>query len=258
MTRVLAGALFASWLGLGAPALAQADAGASAPVARRDIHARPIVVELYTAQGCVTCDKAYPGFADLAARKGVIALTFPVDYWDYLGWKDTFADPAYTLRQKAYARRLGPRDVYTPQVVVDGLGQAPGDDGAAIDRLLARARRAERRGPRLTLRRDGRLHVGGGAPPAGGAEVLVLHVEATPAPVQVKAGDNRGATVAYHDVVRDMTRLGVWRGAARDFTLPKSPASTPGLATVILVQRARGGPVLAAREVPPRSPTKAS
>src|SRR5579863_8116784 len=85
----------------------------------------PVLVELFTAQGCSSCGKANTHVGELAEQKGVLPLTFAVDYWDYLGWKDTFAKPEFTERQKAYDKRLGIADVYTPQVVVDGRLQSP-------------------------------------------------------------------------------------------------------------------------------------
>src|SRR6185369_15752979 len=80
----------------------------------------PVVVELYTAQGCASCSEANVYAAKLAERPGVLVLTFPVDYWDYLGWSDTFAKPEYAERQKAYVAKLSLREPYTPQIVVDG------------------------------------------------------------------------------------------------------------------------------------------
>src|SRR5208337_3152306 len=84
----------------------------------------PVVVELFTAQGCSSCGKADAYLAGLVGRKGVLVLTFGVDYWDYLGWKDTFAKPEFTDRQRAYAKRFDVAEVFTPQVVVDGRAQA--------------------------------------------------------------------------------------------------------------------------------------
>ena len=86
---------------------------------------RPVVVELFTSQGCGACTRANALVADLAERPDVLALTFPVDYWDYLGWKDTFARPEFSARQRAYMKAAGQREVYTPQVVIDGAPQAP-------------------------------------------------------------------------------------------------------------------------------------
>ena len=95
-------------------------APAGAALARPRAARAPVVVELYTAQGCASCGAADPVFDKLAERPDVIALDFAVDYWDYLGWKDTFAQPEFADRQRAYDKRLGPMDVYTPQVIVAG------------------------------------------------------------------------------------------------------------------------------------------
>ena len=99
----------------------------------------PVVVELFTAQGCASCGEANANLAKMAQREGVLALTFPVDYWDYLGWSDTFAKPEFTARQKAYVARLELREPYTPQVVVDGRAQAGGLQNEKVERLISQA-----------------------------------------------------------------------------------------------------------------------
>ncbi len=109
----------------------------------------PVVVELYTAQGCASCGEANAYVAKLAERKDILALTFPVDYWDYLGWADTFARPEFADRQKAYVARLSLREPYTPQVVVDGRVQAPGQKSDRVERLVRDAERTPAR-PRRT------------------------------------------------------------------------------------------------------------
>src|SRR5688500_15406735 len=96
----------------------------------------PVVVELYTAQGCGSCGEANAHAAKLAERPGVLVLTFPVDYWDYLGWEDTFAEPEFAERQKAYVARLKLREPYTPQVVVDGRAQVAGRQSSRVDQLV--------------------------------------------------------------------------------------------------------------------------
>ena len=206
---------------------------------------RLVVAELFTAQGCVSCDKAEAGFAALAQKPGVIAVTLPVDYWDYLGWRDTFAQPEFTDRQKAYERRLGLRDVYTPQLIVNGADQAPGDDPDAVDAVVAKARHARAHGPEIRIRRDGRVEIGAEAGRRRGAEVWLMRFDPHLHAVEVKAGDNRGATVADRNVVRQIVRLGTWSGDARGFKLPA--ADQEGLASLILVQGAHGGRILAAR-----------
>src|SRR5215217_3413323 len=106
-----------------------------------------VVVELYTAQGCASCGEANAHVAKLAERPGVLPLTFSVDYWDYLGWTDTFAKPEFADRQKSYVTRLGLREPYTPQVVVDGRGEAPGLKPAEVETLVRTASAAPRDPP---------------------------------------------------------------------------------------------------------------
>ena len=211
----------------------------------------PVVVELFTAQGCAPCKDANHLVARVADRPGVIALTWPVDYWDYLGWKDTFAQPAYTLRQKAYAHRLGPRDVYTPQVVVNGAGQASGDDDAAVERLIDKSGHGHRRLPKIRWAAHGRLIIGRGVTPThAAADVWLVRYDPREQDVTVTAGDNRGATVIQKNVVRQIVRLGAWTGRPGTFKLP--PASEPGLGAAVIVQVARGGVILAAADAKAR------
>lgn len=205
----------------------------------------PVVVELFTAQGCVSCNKANEVMARLAGRADVIALTWPVDYWDYLGWKDTFAQPDFTDRQRSYEQPLGLRDVYTPQVIVGGVGQASGDDAAAVDELIAHARRASTPSPDISFEPRGRIAVGYGRRPRTPGVVWLIRYEASPPEVEVKAGDNRGARLTEADVVRQAVKLGRWKGRPVVFKAP--PADQEGLREVVLVQEADGGRILAAR-----------
>ena len=205
----------------------------------------PVVVELFTAQGCSSCAKANAFVARLADRPGVIALTWSVDYWDYLGWKDTFAQPPFADRQRAYDKRFGLRDVYTPQVVVDGAAQTSGDK-AAVEALIRQARRAPHERPDMEMRQDGQVAVGTGRRPRGGAEVWLIRFDPREQDVEVKEGDNRGATIPHRDGVRQVTRLGPWSGRPVTFKLP--PATEEGLVTLILVQGDRGGRVLGVLE----------
>ena len=202
----------------------------------------PVVVELFTAQGCSSCAKANAFVARLADRPDIVALTWSVDYWDYLGWKDTFAQPAFADRQSAYDKRFGLRDVYTPQVVVDGAVQTSGDKTAGIETLIRQARRAPHERPDIRMRADGRVGVGSGRRPGGGAEVWLIRFDPREKDVEVKAGDNRGATIVHRDVVRQLARLGAWSGRPVNFRLP--PTTEEGLTTLILVQGDNGGRVL--------------
>lgn len=203
----------------------------------------PVVVELYTAQGCASCGEANAYVAKLADRPNVIVLTFSVDYWDYLGWADTFAKPEFDERQKAYVTRLALREPYTPQVVVDGAVQAPGAKTARIDKLVADAAKAPRDPPQIHFVEDKRVYVGSARPPKGGGEVWLIRYDPREQDVAVKTGDNKGQTIPSRNVVRDLIRLGAWRGKPVAFRLPA--ASEDGLKTVIILQAGRGGRVLA-------------
>ncbi len=207
----------------------------AAPSATRS----PVVVELFTAQGCASCPQADKMLEEIAARHGVLALTLPVDYWDYLGWADTFAAPAYTERQRAYARRLKVREIYTPEIGGDGRKEAPGLDGPAVDALIHDAAHELTRGPRIQLLGGARARVSGGG--GGHADVWLVRYDPQVHSVRVKTGDNKGKLVVQRDVVRELTRLGGYAGRARIYALPK--ATTDGLSTLLMVQGVRGGPI---------------
>lgn len=223
------GALFASLILAASPSLA---------AAKRP----PTVVELYTAQGCASCGEANAYLEKLAERPDVLALTFAVDYWDYLGWSDTFAKPEFTARQKAYVARLALREPYTPQVVVDGRAQAGGLQTEKVEKLIDQAQAAPRRAPDIAFIGARRVDVGSGPAPKGGAEVWLVRYDPREQDVVVKKGDNRGQTVEHINVVREITRLGTWRGRPAAYRVP--PADEEGLATAVLVQGPRGGRVI--------------
>jgi hypothetical protein len=210
----------------------------------------PVVVELFTAQGCASCKQANSLVAKLAERPGVIALTWAVDYWDYLGWRDTFAMPDFADRQKAYALRLGPTDVYTPQVVVDGASQVSGDDAAGVEAMIKGAQLPQKGRPKILYLKDGGVRLSADYVSGGRADVWLIRFNPREQDVEVKAGENRGATVVHRNVVRQIVRLGAWTGHAAHFTLP--PPSEDGLASAVIVQRPRGGAILAAAEYRPR------
>ena len=199
----------------------------------------PVVVELYTAQGCASCGEANAYAAKLAERPGVLVLTFPVDYWDYLGWADTFAKPEYAERQKAYVTRLALREPYTPQVIVDGRAQAPGLRAERVDKLVRDALKAPVDPPDIKFIGRRRVDVGSGRAPRGGADVWLVRYDPRAQEVTVRSGDNRGQTVVQKNVVREIKRLGTWRGRATAYRVPRS--SEDGLETVVLVQTPRGG-----------------
>ncbi|MGH6955374.1 MAG: DUF1223 domain-containing protein [Caulobacteraceae bacterium] len=202
----------------------------------------PVVVELYTAQGCASCGKASAFVASLADRKGVLPLTFSVDYWDYLGWKDTFAEPEFTDRQRAYDKRFGLAEVYTPQVVVDGRFQAPAVKPEAVEALVREARRERMDPPQMRWRDERRVAVGSGRRPRGGASVWLVRYDPREQDVVVKDGDNRGHTVVERNVVVQLARLGAWKG--RPVLLRAPPPPQDGLDSAVLVQDDDGGRIV--------------
>ena len=220
---------------LAAPALAR-------PRAARE---PTVVVELFTSQGCSSCVKSGDVVQAAADKPHVIALTFAVDYWDYLGWEDTFAKSEFTDRQRAYMKRFALRDVYTPQMVVDGQAQAAALHADTMADMVKAAERVRRHPPALALSRD-RLSVGPGEPPHGGADVWLVRYDPKAEAVLVRKGENRGKTIVAHNVVRQLVRLGGWAGRSKVLRLPA--AEQDGLKTVILVQGAHGGPIIGARE----------
>lgn len=202
----------------------------------------PVVVELFTAQGCSSCRAANSHLADLADDPGVLALTFAVDYWDYLGWRDTFAQPIFAERQKAYSRKLAVREVYTPQVVVDGRFQTGGVRADKVDALVAQAAKGPHNPPDMLFMLNGRIAVGSGPVPRGGADVWLIRYDPRSVEVTPKKGDNRGEAVTHRNVVRQVARLGSWYGKPSAFKPPK--ATEDGLKTVVIVQVAKGGRIL--------------
>ncbi len=203
----------------------------------------PVVVELFTAQGCSSCGKANQVVADLADDKGVLALTYSVDYWDYLGWSDTFAKPAFAARQRAYAQKFSLRDVPTPQVVVGGRQQASGAKAEAVETLVKDAAKAPSNAPDMEfIGGDQRVAVGSGPAPRGGGEVWLVRYDPREQDIAVKRGDNRGQTLVHRNVVRELVRLGPWNGRPKLYRLPES--KDDDLRTVIIVQGAKGGRVI--------------
>lgn len=211
------------------------------------------VVELFTSQGCSSCPRADRLASQLANEGRSLVLTLPVDYWDYVGWKDTLATPANSARQRAYARVRGDRKVLTPQVVVNGAEATIGNDEQAVEAAIGRA---EGRGglavPVDLDIADGRIDVevsrsSTGAPRP--AEVWVLAIERS-RPVTIGGGENTGRSVVYANVVRHMTRLGVWGGEAAHFEIAAEEVLTGETDSVaVIVQAGNGGqpgPILGA------------
>ena len=198
------------------------------------------VVELFTSQACSACPPADRALADLAREPGIVALTLPVDYWDYLGWKDTLAQTAFSARQRAYAQLRGDRQVYTPQMVVNGAIACVGSDRAKVERTVGRAATGRPALPvEVALSEvSGALaiSVGSSADPAARAEVWVLPV-AKAREVAIGRGENGGRTATYVNVVRGLAKVGEWRGVAARFEVPLDVTKQDGAdAYVVLLQ----------------------
>src|SRR3954454_22133574 len=181
------------------------------------------VVELFTSQGCSSCPPADQLAGEFARDPSIIVMSLPIDYWDYLGWKDTLALPGHTNRQRAYARTRGDREVYTPQVVVNGSVHVLGSDKSAIENAIVRT---DQQPGTLSLQVTLSIangQISAGVPPARDAavkgEVWLCPITRT-VPVAIGRGENNGHTITYHNVVRRWIKLGDWDGTARTFTLP--------------------------------------
>lgn len=223
---------------------------AAAPVARADSAAvpTPVVVELYTSQGCIACPPADALLSELAGMEGVVALALHVDYWDYMGWRDDFGRPEHTARQKAYAKAAGSRTLYTPQMVVQGEDRLKGHDAEAIRADIAR-RQAEAARATLTAERTDAtltLRLAPVAAPVGPADVAVVSYLPSRT-VDIERGDNAGRRIAYTNIVTAWRTVGRWDGSGSyEMTVPDAP---PGPLAVI-VQQAKLGPILAAALLP--------
>jgi hypothetical protein len=194
------------------------------------------VVELFTSQGCSSCPAADRLLGQLAADPAYVAISLPVDYWDYLGWKDTLADSRNGARQRGYAQARGDRQVYTPQAVVNGALHALGSDRGAIDEAVAKSRRS---GAMSLL--PVRLAVTGGqikvAVPeaAGGSAEVWLCGLVKAVTVAIGRGENRGRSVTYHNVARRWVKLGEWTGKAGAWTLPLERLAGDGVEEAALL-----------------------
>ncbi len=209
----------------------------------------PVLVELFTSQGCSACPPADKLLAELAARENVTALALHVDYWDYIGWEDSFAQPAFTERQKGYARAAGTTSIYTPEMVVAGQERLKGNAAMPILDSIARHYGSET-GVQLEAAREGsdaiRIHVTAEA--ALGAVANVHLVRYAPRrSVKITEGENAGLSVTYHNVVTDWQMLTEWDGRE---ALSLSPEAAPDDPYVVIVQQSDHGPVLAVADLP--------
>jgi hypothetical protein len=205
---------------------------------------KPVVVELFTSQGCSSCPPADAILGKLAKRHDVLPLAFHVDYWDYIGWKDPYASKEATDRQYAYGRALGLNMVYTPQMVIDGSQDVVGSDEGAVLRGIAMS--LIRKKLKLAVLRD----------PGGGYKVAIPAGDVPPAPASVyvalfdkahrtdvKKGENADVSLTEFNIVREWRKIGEWKGQAEEIALKLTPESDEYDACAIIVQDGSNGPV---------------
>jgi hypothetical protein len=232
MKRQIVSAAFGAWLLVAGQGVAQVSQG--------------VVVELYTSQGCSSCPPADALLRDLAGQPGVIPLALHVDYWDYIGWEDRFANPAFTARQKAYAKAVQDKMVYTPQMIVGGVDRVVGNEPQSVARAI-KAKAAmvspvrifvDRQGDKATIRVESDAALGSS---------FVQLVRYTPsAKVAIERGENAGLTVSYANIVTSWQRLADWSGSGPLQIKADVPGNEP---MVVIVQRSGPAEILAAAVV---------
>jgi len=231
----------------------------------RPAHADPrAVIELFTSQGCSSCPPADKILGELAKDPSVIALSMPIDYWDYLGWKDTLADSRFSARQKAYSQVRGDREVYTPQVVVNGSAHVIGSDRAGIESAINTTDKSDGvMSVPVTMTQSGKeinvsVAASGRGPAAMHGEVWICSISKT-VPISIGRGENSGRQVNYHNVVRNLLKVGDWNGTAGSWTVPLENISREGVdGAVVYVQdgnRDKPGVMLGAAFTPLSSAT---
>lgn len=236
-------ALVVGFAGVASVAQAQPAAPPNTPKA---------VVELFTSQGCSSCPAADALLARLADRDDVVAISLSVDYWDYLGWKDTLASAKFTERQRAYAKVLGNGMVYTPQMVVNGTVHVNGADERKVLVAIEKTGKGNS-GPHVPVRLssvDGKLVVEVGSAPGDTAakEATVwLAVISPTVEVPITRGENKGKTITYTNVVRELMPIGMWSGKPMTVQLQRHSIMHAGTTRcAVLVQQGHAGPIVGA------------
>lgn len=240
---------------------------ASLTTARAAMTAEPVVVvELFTSQGCSSCPPANEFLGELAERKGLLVLSYHVDYWNYMGWKDPFSSAQMTQRQRAYLPNLGQRYVFTPQMVIDGTAQGEGASRGKIEALLVEARKDIDKKLAIKVARGGINEVKVGlparrmmdkkpsdAPPAPMMKTATLWLVAydTKHATEVLKGENSGRTMNTYNVVRSMKPAATWQGKPMDVVLNLAEEIAAGYQNcAVLLQAGDGGRILAAARLP--------
>jgi len=208
--------------------------GAASPT----LAANLTVVELFQSQGCSSCPPANANVMALGERPDLLTLSFGVTYWDQLGWKDTFASPQYTERQWDYAHAFHRRNVFTPEVVVNGRADVVGADPGELEALIRRE--GTPAGPEIQIGKTD-VTVGMGT---GTADVWLVRYDPRVVQVPIARGENGGTTLPHKNVVKSLTRLGAWTGKSATYNLP--PLTDANLRDAVLAQTGLGGAILAA------------
>jgi len=212
------------------------------------------VVELFTSQGCSFCPPAHKILQQLSRRPGIVVLSFPVNYWDYLGWKDTLARPEHGERQRNYSALLGKGEVFTPLAVVNGMRTCVGSNLSEIEAAinLTSTTLSSQTVPLAVHQDDGRLFIQVGeseAPSAHRSGKLWVATVLRSRTERIGAGDNAGQLVTYTNVVRRLTDAGDWQGAPASYSLPVDGLAKGGDLLVVFLQTGKLGPILAAEVV---------
>jgi len=214
---------------------------------------KKVVVELYTSQGCSSCPPADAFLAELAERDDVIALSFHVDYWNYIGWDDPFSSAEATARQRAYGRTMRKRYVYTPQIVVDGRAETVGSDRSTVDNLIRMATAAQKIEIDVAHNKDGTADIR--VPAATGVDQrageLWIGFYDSAIETEIRAGENRGETIVNANIVRTYKRIGTWAGGALNKRVNLKALGSKGRDGCVIVLQAPGnGPIIGAASFP--------
>lgn len=206
----------------------------------------PTVVELFTSEGCSSCPPAEALLRKLADEPGILALEFHVDYWDYIGWPDPYADPDFTQRQRKYAQYFSSRTVYTPQMVFQGVHETPGSRTSSVREKIKAADALPRIPVTLEMTDDNQLGLkiaAVGQPVM--ADLLLVTYDAY-RETEVTRGENAGKFLTHRNVVRSLESIGTWNGAALQITRPLPQTMSDRAGCAVLVQAQADGRILGA------------
>ena len=208
----------------------------------------PVVVELFTSQGCSSCPPADALLAEISKRDDIIALALHVDYWDYIGWKDQFADPEHTVRQRGYSHASGRRSIYTPQMIIGGKDHVIGSRPMKLAELIEAHRKLQPSAKVALERKSGRVTIR--VTPTdrlpGGITVVQLVTYTPHETVEIRRGENAGRTFTYYNIVRNFVEVGRWDGHGVYRATVRVPEDIP---VAVLVQHGQHGPILGAAQL---------